>query len=84
MKSQQNRIELVTRLVVEQVYAGILENVASNANLIAFPEIAVPLVSQLRTFVKTCQVSNYTKKVKQLLDKVRLLDVMSHACQNCG
>jgi len=56
--------------VVEQVYAGILENVASNANLIAFPEVAVPLVSQLRTFVKTCQVSNYTKKVKQLLDKI--------------
>ena len=43
---------------------------AANASLIAFPEVTVPLVSQLRSFVKACQVSNYTKKMKQLLDKV--------------
>jgi len=56
--------------VVEQVYAGILDNMASNANRISFPEISVPVTTQLRTFVKNCPVANFAKKMRQLLDKI--------------
>jgi len=56
--------------VVEQVYAGILDNMASNAHRISYPEMSVPVTTQLRTFVKNCPVVNFGKKLRQLLDKI--------------
>ena len=40
-----------------------------NASKIAFPELIVPAVVQLRSFLKRSRIANYTKKIKQLLDK---------------
>ena len=56
--------------VVEQVYAGMLDNLSSLSNKISFPEIIVPAVAQLRSFTKKCSVQNYCKKMRQLLDKI--------------
>jgi len=54
---------------VEEVYGGILSYLADNSNKIGFPELATPLIFQLKDFLKKCKVSNYTKKIKSLLDK---------------
>jgi len=54
---------------VEEIYGGILSYLADNSNKIGFPELVTPLVFQLKDFLKKCKVSNYTKKIKTLLDK---------------
>jgi len=54
---------------IEEVYGGLLSYLADNSNKIAFPELVTPMVFQLKEFLKKCKVANYTKKVKQILDK---------------
>jgi len=54
---------------VEEVYGGILSYLADNSNKIGFPELVTPLIFQLKDFLKKCKVSNYTKKIKAILDK---------------
>lgn len=54
---------------MEEVYGGLLSYLADNSNRIGFPELVTPLQFQLKEFLKKCKVSNYTKKVKQVVDK---------------
>jgi len=54
---------------IEEVYGGLLSYLADNSNKIAFPELVTPMVFQLKDFLKKCKVANYTKKIKQILDK---------------
>jgi len=54
---------------IEEIYGGIISYLADNSNKIGFPELVTPLVFQLKDFLKKCKVSNYTKKIKTLLDK---------------
>eukprot|EP00092_Neocalanus_flemingeri_P027505 GFUD01029838.1.p1 GENE.GFUD01029838.1~~GFUD01029838.1.p1 ORF type:complete len:798 (-),score=306.47 GFUD01029838.1:498-2891(-) len=54
---------------VEEIYGGILSYLADNSNKIGFPELVTPLIFQLKDFLKKCKVSNYTKKIKTILDK---------------
>ncbi|KAJ8879045.1 hypothetical protein PR048_019651 [Dryococelus australis] len=56
--------------VIEKIYQQILEYLACEAHCISFPDMVVPAVIQIKKFIKTCKVSNYTKKLKQLLDKI--------------
>jgi len=55
---------------IEEVYGGLLTYLADNSNKIGFPELVTPAVFQLKDFVKKCKVANYTKKIKQILEKV--------------
>ena len=55
--------------VVNEIYGGILECLHYSSSKIAFPELMVPALVQLRSFIKRCRIANYTKKIKQLLDK---------------
>nr|CAG4640698.1 EOG090X02MG [Eulimnadia texana] len=57
--------------VVEQLYDKILEYLQSQSHVISFPELTLPLVLQIKAFLKKCDFPNYTKKMKQLLEKIQ-------------
>ncbi|CAK1550076.1 unnamed protein product [Leptosia nina] len=56
--------------VIDRVYALLLECSANQSHYIAFPDITLLAVLQIKQFLKSCPVANYTKKMKQLLDKI--------------
>ncbi|XP_031833246.1 nucleolar complex protein 2 [Nomia melanderi] len=56
--------------VIDNVYKLILENAAKDSHTIYFPDLYVPCIIQLKAFLKKCHVANYSRKMKQLLDKI--------------
>nr|CAD7266103.1 unnamed protein product [Timema shepardi]CAD7575903.1 unnamed protein product [Timema californicum] len=56
--------------VIEKIYQQILEYLANEAHRISFPDMVVPTVIQIKTFLKTCKVSNYCKKLRQVMEKI--------------
>ncbi|KAL0894936.1 hypothetical protein ABMA27_013433 [Loxostege sticticalis] len=56
--------------VIERLYALLLEYTANESHTIAFPDITLLAVIQIKQFLKVCSVSNYTKKLRQLLEKI--------------
>lgn len=56
--------------VVEQVFGLTLECLLNECTSVAFPDLVVPHVMALNTFVKETKNSNYAKKLKQLSEKI--------------
>ncbi|PVD37074.1 hypothetical protein C0Q70_04067 [Pomacea canaliculata] len=56
--------------LIDQLFELMLDNLHVHAHSVAFPELVVPLVVQLRDFLKKCKVTTYCKQLKQILDKV--------------
>ena len=57
--------------IVDMLYDHLLESLQCQSHSSAFPEIALPVILQLKQFIKKCPLSNYTKKMKQLMEKVQ-------------
>jgi len=57
--------------VIDQVYDGIVNYLSVESASIGFPELVVPTNIQLKSFLKSCKVPNYTKKIRQLLEKIK-------------
>merc|ERR1712071_397672 len=57
--------------IIDLLYDRILETLQCHSHSTAFPEIALPVVLQLKAFIKKCPLANYTKKMKQLMEKIQ-------------
>ncbi|XP_062559948.1 nucleolar complex protein 2 homolog [Armigeres subalbatus] len=56
--------------VLDQIYELSLEYLAHESASICFPDMAVPVVTAFRSFCKSTKVYKYSRKIKQLSDKI--------------
>ncbi|KAJ8923311.1 hypothetical protein NQ315_001869 [Exocentrus adspersus] len=56
--------------VIETVYGLLLEYLSANSHSIAFPDLSLLCVIQIKQFLKKCKNSNYNRKLKQVLEKI--------------
>ncbi|EEC14668.1 conserved hypothetical protein [Ixodes scapularis] len=71
--------------VIENFYELMVEYLAQMSSSVAFPELVLLAMVQLREFAKKCKVANYNKKVRQLLEKMEEnYKFIEERRKNCG
>uniref|UniRef100_A0A182T3V7 Uncharacterized protein n=1 Tax=Anopheles maculatus TaxID=74869 RepID=A0A182T3V7_9DIPT len=56
--------------VIDQIYEQVLEFAANESASVGFPEIILPIILQLRQYTKSTKQYKYSRKMKQLSDKL--------------
>lgn len=56
---------------IDAVYGLLLEYLAHQSHTVAFCDLSLFCTVQLKQFIKKCKVPNYTRKFKQLVDKIQ-------------
>lgn len=58
-------------VTIDTVYAQLLEYFSINSQSIAFPDLSIFCVVQLKQFIKKSKNGNYIRKLKQLIEKIQ-------------
>ncbi|XP_066261385.1 nucleolar complex protein 2 [Euwallacea similis] len=56
--------------VIDTIYSQLLEYLSIMSHTIAFPDLSLFCVLQIKQFLKNCKMSNYNRKLKQALEKI--------------
>ncbi|KAL4221400.1 Nucleolar complex protein 2 [Mactra antiquata] len=56
--------------VLDQLCELLIEQFHAYSNSISFPELVLPALLQLKEFLKKCKVGNFTKQIKQIVEKI--------------
>ncbi|XP_078696761.1 nucleolar complex protein 2 homolog [Branchiostoma floridae x Branchiostoma belcheri] len=57
--------------VIDQLYELLLTYFNTQAHTVGFPELVLTSILQMKDFMKKCKVANYTRQIRQILDKVQ-------------
>lgn len=56
--------------VIENIFGSTLDYMAHESFTLSYPDLAVPAIINLKQYLKRCKNSNYSRKLKQLIDKM--------------
>uniref|UniRef100_A0A6P7GR46 Nucleolar complex protein 2 homolog n=1 Tax=Diabrotica virgifera virgifera TaxID=50390 RepID=A0A6P7GR46_DIAVI len=57
-------------MVIETVYGMLLEYLSAQSHTLAFPDMNLISILQIKKFLKSCKNPNYSRKLKQVLEKI--------------
>ncbi|XP_067931407.1 nucleolar complex protein 2 homolog isoform X2 [Watersipora subatra] len=55
--------------LMDQVYELTFDSLIPFSHTLSFPELVIPVIHQMKQFVKTCKIANFNKLFKQLIAK---------------